>query len=701
MKIQLNFLSFLPRRKNVVFAFVFISTFLFNVVIPQSAQAVSIDGLGWCYGDNGCEDNSSYASKAVGAVSDSVLKPVAIGLLDLEAAIANAAAVIFVWILDPNSFALLMNNEAFYQIWKIVRDTMNMLFILVLLFSAFATIYQIDKYKWNKILWMVIIMALLVNFSWPIARAIVDFFNSMMYFFVQSIFQTDGTKAAQDVLSSTDLKAIFLPPGAADKWPNILLAIVVMFIFAMTLLMLSLMMLIRLVALPILVMFSPIGFAGMAAPLTQSYAKKWWDKLFQYASYGPFAVFMVLVSIRVLQNAQGLKQSIATTAVPMTAPTGDINSDMLSALVYYAIPIVLFWMAITSAQSMSSQLSAGTTKLGISFGKWAGRQPWRGVKGFSRATGATGAAQQAWKNRKGLFGSDARLAREAREDRWARRLNGGGAVGAENAAIDAANKREAAIQERLNRLGNASTASALLANGDADEKKAAALYLAEKDAFRDAGEFNKALDAVGKDFSAAKTIIGKAPKDLLTNATQFTAALASLNANGHQKLLGDLVSKGEKKGLGASGADYDKITEQLRVYKKKADGTFEKDNADNNIEDTGATEALKKAYDKRIVEEGQAHIRVDSEISKIGALGSVKPLERQRLTQKAYADVFNKMSANDMTKQNEATLMNGQFIRYMKSKTEQSQKEAFAAMARENKENIVEKWKTQGVKFRR
>ncbi|MDD5083872.1 MAG: hypothetical protein PHT88_02945 [Candidatus Moranbacteria bacterium] len=695
MKIQFK-VSHLFIQYKKVFS-VFLSVFLFSSMFVFAVPQAHAD-CGWwtkSLDDGSCPWEKVGADIGIGI--DSMLKPAAVALLSVEAGLANAAAVLFAYILDPNSFSSIMNNGVFYEIWKIVRDTMNMLFILVLLFSAFATIYQVDKYKYNRILWMVIIMALLVNFSWPISRTIIDFFNSMMYFFVQSVFQTTGPAAASGILGGAQLEKIFLPQGAKSDWALIFLAIIVMFIFMITLLVLSLMLLVRLVALPILVMFSPIGFAGMAAPITQGYAKKWWDKLFQYASYGPIAVFMVLVSIRVLGQMQNWKMGMATTFQGMGANTGSINTDILVTLVYFAVPIILFWIAITSAEKMSSELGYTGTKYGSMFVKWAGRQPWRGAKGAANWTGVPGGVKQAWKDRRMMFGSDARRAQERREGNVAALL-AGGTVAHANALDAAFAKRVAAEQESLKKLGNVTQAQAMLRDKkfSPEKKKAAALYLSEKEALTGAGDFQMALQAVGKDLSAAKGIIAKAPKSVLQSAGDFEKSLEILNANGNQKLLGDMVAKAEKGALGANGEGYDKVLAQLQIKQKDANGNVMKDASGKEMIDIAATGDLKKMYDKRLVEQGQAHIRVQSNLNSLKAAGPITPAAQQ----KAYADVFNKISANDMAKQDETMLISRDFIDYMTFKTEQSQKEAYAAMARENREAIVSAWEVGGVKSR-
>lgn len=717
MKIQLAFSSHLLQRKNVFFALFFVFVFCFGVNVsgalaaeitpqptasvqdaPQSTSVTSATPLtvtdttggesksdiaSSIIGDVIAHPFSNYiipywkkevlpaAGSTVGGIVSDGLKSLAQGVLTLEAGLANAAAILFVWILNPASFDMLMNNSAIYEVWKIVRDTCNMIFILVLLFSAFATIYQIDKYKYNKILWMVVIMALLVNFSWPISRVIVDFFNTMMYFFVNSVFHQTPELMAKGFLGGTDMKAIFLPPGSEDEWGPLLMAIVVMFIFMMTLLVLSLMMLIRMVALPILVMFSPIGFAGMAAPLTQSYAKKWWDNLFKYASYGPIAVFMVLVSMLVLQNIQGgnapIKESIKATAGKMSSNNAAINSDVLASVAFYAIPIVLFWMAITLAEKSSNELSSSATKFGMTAGRWARRKSWGGAKGVANWTGVPGGISQAWKNRQGMFGASSKLAREAREDKLARRIGAGGITGtlgalildpdalsdhpvsiaARNAKKDAADKRVAAAQERLKRLGNATTADALLNSGNADEKKAAALYLADKKAFKDADAFNKALDAVGDDLASATKILDGAPDVVLQEAGALVDVMAKLKTDKLKGLQGKAIDKFAGKGLGGTEANYAKIA-------KEFDTTALTVGADDV--EIARRKALMKKYNQRLASEGQSKIHFDHVYKNNGGN-----------SQDAYKQTLSMMSADDLVSQDDSMLTSPDAEVYFKS----------------------------------
>src|SRR3989344_4535301 len=45
----------------------------------------------------------------------------------------------------------LLNNPAIYESWKIMRDFVNMFFILILIVMAFGTIFK-TKYSWDRVL---------------------------------------------------------------------------------------------------------------------------------------------------------------------------------------------------------------------------------------------------------------------------------------------------------------------------------------------------------------------------------------------------------------------------------------------------------------------------------------------------------------------------------------------------------------------
>ena len=282
----------------------------------------------------------------------------------------SLAATIFLWVIDSGVFSALMNDTAIYTVWLTVRDFCNIFFILVLLFSAFATIFQLEKYEWKKTLPTLIIMALLVNFSFPISRFVIDLANVPMYFFAQNTVGQNANAIAGEILSASKIQNVILPgvesSSQVKNVPQMFAATICMFLFGISFLVLSLLMLTRMIALAILVMFSPIGFVGMITPALHKFAHDWWDKLFKWAFYGPIAVMLVLVAIVVMQAGANIQSSHA-----MQNMVGSSSEyEFIKNIAFLAIPIVLFWIAITQAEKYSNDMSG----LGIKWGSQLGRK---------------------------------------------------------------------------------------------------------------------------------------------------------------------------------------------------------------------------------------------------------------------------------------------------------------------------------------
>jgi len=75
--------------------------------------------------------------------------------------------------------------------WKVARDVANMVFILVMIVIAFATILRIERYGIKQLLPRLIIIALLINFSMVLCFVLVDFTNILANYFINNA-QTDS-----------------------------------------------------------------------------------------------------------------------------------------------------------------------------------------------------------------------------------------------------------------------------------------------------------------------------------------------------------------------------------------------------------------------------------------------------------------------------------------------------------------------------
>jgi uncharacterized protein YjiS (DUF1127 family) len=303
------------------------------------------------------------------------------------------AVTIFGWAVDPAASHNMLNMASVYTMWRMIRDFFNLFFILTILFIAFSTIFQVQAYNYKKLLWHLVLMALLVNFSFPVTRFIIDATNVPMYFFMESAFRDQTspqpTQMFGTVFSASNLRQLLVPPfdtinnGDSKITIRLITNLVFMFLFSVSLLVLAVLFLIRLVMLTVLIIFSPVGFAGSAIPGFDKYAKQWWENLMKYALFGPSAMLILLVAVMFLKE---FKVDQSSSQATLQSVAGNVTSDaenknVIAAMATSIVPIILIWTAISVGQKMGIEGAAGVTSfaqktsksLGKNSAKWAGR----------------------------------------------------------------------------------------------------------------------------------------------------------------------------------------------------------------------------------------------------------------------------------------------------------------------------------------
>src|SRR3989344_578078 len=85
--------------------------------------------------------------------------------------------------LDPNWFQV----PAVLDAWRLIRDFVNIWFILILLIIAIGTILRAQSYQAKKLLPTLIMVALVINFSMPITGFIIDISNIISFQFLKAM----------------------------------------------------------------------------------------------------------------------------------------------------------------------------------------------------------------------------------------------------------------------------------------------------------------------------------------------------------------------------------------------------------------------------------------------------------------------------------------------------------------------------------
>jgi len=472
-------------------------------------------------------------------------------------------------LLKVENNVLYLDSTAVREVWVMVRDFLNLFFILTLLFSAFATIFQIEKYHIKKIIFKIIIMALLVNFSFPIARFFIDVSNVAMYWMLNNMFGGSGGGSITVTLAaSSGLKDLLTPANATDyDIAYLIAAIIFTFIFGITLMMIAILFLVRLIALSVVVMFSPIGFVGYVFPDTAKYASQWWDTLLKYSFFAPVMTFGLAVTLKMMQSlgANSASMSSFRTAAENNSANVGADANWIAAAAFFVVPIVILWLFMGVAQKFSIAGASAVQKKGQDLAKWAGRQPWRGTKGLANATGIPGgvkAGVSKFKKNGKLFGVKVPMyggsdAREAREAKYAGFVAGGN-TGWKSAAERHKSKQISDKVDEYKKLNlGENQMEKDLKEGDEITKAAAAIHMSEKGQLNNKERISAAFKATGDNVEARKKVLDKID-DIGKNIQ---------NGDEYKEVLESLTN-------GLSATDQTKLTKMLEGKIKK-DGKIE------------------------------------------------------------------------------------------------------------------------------
>lgn len=360
------------RKKNtkqiasVVSIFIFVVA-LAGILYPQAASA-----------------EGGLLQTAVEFLNDPVGMPFKIllyGVFELIGVFVSGAVGIFSYAIDTSVYGPdgLFNKSSVYNMWKFIRDFFNLFFILTILYTAFTIVFQIAG-NYKKTLLSIVLAALFVNFSFPITRVMIDAANVPMYYFVQLIMESknsDGTVASSvlgPALAASGLEGLLIPGSlGSSSVSQILMAIVFMFVFMVTLMVLAILFVIRMMALLVLVMFSSVGFAGSVIPGMKKYSDMWWDKLAQYALFGPAAMFMLYVATQFFSQI-AKDDTLEKIKLAGAANATQSSTSFLASMGLYSITIIMLWIAIGLANSMSVMGASAVTGKGQQFLKWAGKK---------------------------------------------------------------------------------------------------------------------------------------------------------------------------------------------------------------------------------------------------------------------------------------------------------------------------------------
>lgn len=258
-------------------------------------------------------------------------------------------------------FQLDANLVVIVDLWKIVRDFANMMFILIFIIMALGTIFDISSLgipglgggvDVKALIAKFVIAALLINFSLVIGGVIIDAANVVNDVFLAAIgdFSTRigsalnpsatllGVTPQQLQQLNVNVSAAPADPGLAHiikMLTSIIMGVIILF----SLLVALVFCLFRIPFLAMLLVFSPLAWICGILPGTQKWNKDWWGMFIGWNIFMPVFLFFLYFGLYFLAFQDQLLGSIAVGFDP-TSVTGVVISGFnvtVQTIFYYFI----------------------------------------------------------------------------------------------------------------------------------------------------------------------------------------------------------------------------------------------------------------------------------------------------------------------------------------------------------------------------
>jgi len=285
-------------------------------------------------------------------------------------------------------FAQFANISGVPVAWTILRDLTNVFFIFIFLAIGIGTILNLQGFGYKKRLPLLLIVAVLINFSLFFAKVGID----VAHGFAGAILNQSGVVAgecssgglcsinygpstaflqqfgfvdivgnsADQVLGAGGASAgiyesIFSGDSYASAGRALLFGIlsfifmtaagIVFFAGAMILIM-------RIVKLILLMITAAPAMAAMVIPHTEKYWKMWYKTFIQEAIYAPSLLLLLSISLLFLNTARGTFGPDSNTTASFAEVFINGNSDSVSMVIFFLIALGFLFISIKAAGDM-------------------------------------------------------------------------------------------------------------------------------------------------------------------------------------------------------------------------------------------------------------------------------------------------------------------------------------------------------------
>ncbi len=341
--------------------------------------------------------------------------------------------------------------------WQITRDLCNMFFALILLIMAFATILQIETWGLKKILWRLVVAALLINFSLVFAGIIIDFSQVFTNYFLDAA--RGGSSFSAQLMNGLGVNKFFNVDKDASYWQKVaetfngggaiaiqqIFGIIILLICAFSLFAFAFFLIVRIVMLWLLLIFAPLAWVSMIVPgKAHSLWEQWWSNFFKWVFFAPIYMFFLYLGLTMV------KQNVITNQLAAQAVSSELGATFMDsffgspkAILQYIVLIIIMLGGLLAAQKFGIYGANGVMKLGKTMAggsakfvggvaeRWAAkgakdtRENWKGSLRRGLSYLSPTAWKEGWKARQEVKKKEAfTVAAGARQDLFNRVLPG-------------------------------------------------------------------------------------------------------------------------------------------------------------------------------------------------------------------------------------------------------------------------------------
>ena len=285
------------------------------------------------------------------------------------------------------------NLTAIGVVWRILRDISNIALIFGFLAIGIATILDTEKFGWKtKMLPMLLIAAVFLNFSLFISEAVIDAGNM---FATEFYTQINGgvlpTAIPSGAIASNGITLTPTNEGISNRimgqlglqtiynvntntglfkdsnsWLIGFMGIILFLITAFVMFSLAFILITRFIYLVFLIMLAPIGFAGLAIPMLSKYAGQWWSSLFEQTITAPVLLLMLYIALAVITDVHfltgfGVANNGAASAWTSWASSGGV-AGFSSMLLSFLVAMGLLLAVVVFAKKLGAAGSSWATK---------------------------------------------------------------------------------------------------------------------------------------------------------------------------------------------------------------------------------------------------------------------------------------------------------------------------------------------------